>query len=206
MVWKQRRVTCGWLAAASVLTLVACGGNSATSTSNGSSAPGGSATASGVETNPGGDIPDSQAFVTFTDPAGQFTVTVPEGWAQTTTGTTTLFSDKYNSIALNTVAAVVAPTVESARSVELPKIQTTATGFSAGKVASASRHAGTAVVLTYQAHSAPNAVTGKVAVEAVERYEFWRAGHEVVLTLSAPVGSDNVDPWRKVTDSFAWRG
>jgi hypothetical protein len=43
-------------------------------------------------------------------------------------------------------------------------------------------------------------------VEAVERYEFWRAGHEVVLTLSAPVGSDNVDPWRKVTDSFAWRG
>ncbi|MDT4974331.1 MAG: hypothetical protein QOG98_89, partial [Pseudonocardiales bacterium] len=58
--------------------------------------------------------------------------------------------------------------------------------------------------LTYRADSAPNPVTNKVAVEAVERYEFWRNGTEVVLTLSAPVGSDNVDPWLKVTDSFAW--
>jgi hypothetical protein len=205
-VWIQRRLAGGCLAAASVLALVACGGKSSPSTPNGSSAPGGSASASGVESNPGGDIPDSQAFVTFTDPAGQFTVTVPEGWAQTTTGTTTLFSDKYNSIALSTVAAGVAPTVESARSAELPKIQSTTTAFSAGKVAITNRHAGTAVLLTYQAHSAPNTVTGKVALEAVERYEFWRGGHEVVLTLSAPVGSDNVDPWRKVTDSFAWRG
>jgi hypothetical protein len=28
----------------------------------------------------------------------------------------------------------------------------------------------------------------------------------VTLTLSAPVGSDNVDPWRTVTDSFRWAG
>jgi len=25
-----------------------------------------------------------------------------------------------------------------------------------------------------------------------------------VLTLSGPVGADNVDPWRIVTDSLAW--
>ena len=67
------------------------------------------------------------------------------------------------------------------------------------------RTAGTAVLITYHALSAVNPVTGKVANEAVERYEFWRNGREVVLTLAAPVGSDNVDPWRKVTDSFTWK-
>ena len=41
--------------------------------------------------------------------------------------------------------------------------------------------------------------------DAVERYEFWKAGTEVVLTLSGPQGADNVDPWRIVTDSFGWQ-
>ncbi|MDT4921763.1 MAG: hypothetical protein QOI15_2665, partial [Pseudonocardiales bacterium] len=63
---------------------------------------------------------------------------------------------------------------------------------------------GTAVLVTYQDLSPVNPVTGKVTRRAVERYEFWRSGREVVLTLAAPVGSDNVDPWRKVTDGFAW--
>jgi hypothetical protein len=38
-----------------------------------------------------------------------------------------------------------------------------------------------------------------------ERYEFWRAGVEAVVTVSSPVGADNTDPWRTITDSFAWR-
>jgi hypothetical protein len=41
--------------------------------------------------------------------------------------------------------------------------------------------------------------------EAVERYSFWRSGQEVVLTLSGPQGADNVDPWRKITDSVRWQ-
>jgi hypothetical protein len=59
-------------------------------------------------------------------------------------------------------------------------------------------------LITYRDDSPQNPVTGKVAVEDVQRYEFYRSGTEVALTLSAPVGSDNVDPWRKITDSFAW--
>jgi hypothetical protein len=27
---------------------------------------------------------------------------------------------------------------------------------------------------------------------------------DVVLTLSGPKGADNVDPWRKITDSLWW--
>jgi hypothetical protein len=43
-----------------------------------------------------------------------------------------------------------------------------------------------------------------VTVQSVERYEFFRNGHTVTLTLAGPVGADNVDPWRRITDSFAW--
>ena len=46
--------------------------------------------------------------------------------------------------------------------------------------------------------------TGKVTAQSVERYEFFRNGHTVTLTLAGPVGADNVDPWRRITDSFAW--
>jgi hypothetical protein len=74
-----------------------------------------------------------------------------------------------------------------------------------GKVTTARRKAGPVVVVSYRVDSAPDPVTGKVLREDVERYEFWRAGTEAILTLSAPVGSDNVDPWRRVTDSFAWK-
>lgn len=52
---------------------------------------------------------------------------------------------------------------------------------------------------------APNSVTGKTIRLAVERYEFWAKGTEAIVTLSGPVGADNVDPWKLVTDSFTWK-
>jgi hypothetical protein len=51
----------------------------------------------------------------------------------------------------------------------------------------------------------PDTVTGKSVTEAVERYAFWGNGQEAVLTLSGPNGSDNVDPWRTITDSLRWQ-
>jgi hypothetical protein len=88
--------------------------------------------------------------------------------------------------------------------VEVPAISSTVGGFRPGKVTSVQRKAGPAVLITYQADAAPDPVTGKVVKDDVERYEFWRSGTEVILTLSGPKGSDNVDPWRIVTDSFAF--
>ena len=67
------------------------------------------------------------------------------------------------------------------------------------------RKSGPAVLITYQAASAPNSVTGKTSQLAVERYEFWKNGREAIVTLSGPVGADNVDPWKIVTDSFTWK-
>ncbi len=163
----------------------------------------GSGTAPPVEVNPPGDIPDNQAFVPYTG-AG-FTVSVPEGWARTTGSAGVVFSDKYNSVTVATASAPAAPTPTTVRSMELPSIQAVAKGFVLGTISTVQRKAGPAVLLSYQALSAVNPVTGKVANEAVERYEFWRNGQQVVLILAAPVGSDNLDPWRTVTDSFTWR-
>lgn len=155
-----------------------------------------------METNPPGDIPDNQAFVPYTG-AG-FTVTIPEGWARSSTGSYVVFSDKYNSITVTSAPAAHAPTPASIRTNDLPKIKAASKGYAPGTVTTVHRKAGTAVLATYHAYSPVNPVTGKVAEEAVERYTFWRAGKSVTLTLAAPVGSDNVDPWRKVTDSFTW--
>lgn len=199
-----------------VLTVVAAGALTAcassakspgpvgTSTPAGTSSPAGIPAGPATENAPPGDIPDNQAFVPYSHASPGFTVKVPEGWAMTTADNAVVFTDKYNNIRIASIAAATAPTVSSARAAEVPAIQSGVTGFRLANVSSATRAAGTVVVITYQADSAPNPVTNKVVVEAVERYEFWRNGTEVTLSLSAPIGSDNVDPWRKVTDSFAW--
>jgi len=184
---------------ATIAVLAAC----SSSSSKGSS-PSGGPNPNATESKVAGDIPDNQAFVPYVDPAKTFTVTVPEGWARTSSGAGTLFTDKYNSVRIDTKATATAPTVASAQASDVPAIAAAAKGFHPGKVSMVNRKAGPVVLITYQADSAPNPVTGKVAVEAVERYEFWKSGHEAVLTLAAPVGSDNVDPWRTVTDSFGW--
>jgi hypothetical protein len=156
------------------------------------------------ESNPSGDIPDSQVYVPYTAPGGLFTVKVPEGWARTQEGPASVFTDKLNTVRVEALPAPAAPAVDSARSQELPKIKATAQGYSAGDVTAVQRKAGPAIRITYRANSAPNPVTGKTVADAVERYEFWKNGQEVVLTLSGPTGADNVDPWRTVTDSLRW--
>ena len=67
------------------------------------------------------------------------------------------------------------------------------------------RPAGSVVLTTYQANSAPDPVTNKYVVLDVERYDYWKNGTMVTVTLSAPTGSDNVDPWKTITDSLAWQ-
>jgi hypothetical protein len=171
------------------------GGGASTSTAQSSAA---------LEVNPAGDIPDNQVYVAYSLPSGAFSVRVPEGWARAGSGGAVTFTDHYNGIRLETVAAPAAPTVDSARQTELPSIRQQASRVSNEAVSSVTRTAGTAVLITYQATSSPNPVTGRVARLAVERYEFWRNGSEAILTLSAPVGSDNVDPWKTVTDGFRW--
>ncbi len=152
-----------------------------------------------------GDIPDNQVFLPVTPVGASFTASVPQGWVQSRDGAATVFTDKFNSVRLEVRPLAAAPDVASVRSQDVPSLQASAPGFALGDVQAVGRTAGSAVLMTYTATSPTNAVTGKSVTEAVERYVFWRGGQEAILTLSGPKGSDNVDPWRKVTDSFRWQ-
>ena len=157
------------------------------------------------EVNPAGDIPDNQVFVPYSPPGGRFTVKVPEGWGRTARAGTVSFTDKLNTIGMEPRPAPAAPTVASARQVELPAIRSASRRYEPGSATQVRRAGGDVVLVTFKADAPADPVTGKVVHDAVERYEFWRGGTEAILTLAGPVGADNVDPWRIVSDSFRWR-
>ncbi|GAB7102091.1 lipoprotein [Streptomyces phaeofaciens JCM 4814] len=187
--------------------IAGCSGSSSGAQSgSGSTAPA-QATPAPTESNPPGDIPDNQVYVDYQPAHGfsGFTVKVPEGWARTDKGGTTVFTDKLNSVTITAATASTSPTVASVKNTVVPQLSGQVTKFASPKVSQVTRKAGPVVLLAYQGDSAKDPVTGKVVRDAFERYVFYRQGHKVDLTLSGPVNADNVDPWRTVSDSFAWR-
>jgi hypothetical protein len=188
--------------------------NAATSTpaaASSSSTPAASTstTSSGVNPNapeslPPGDIPDTIAYVPYAVPGKGLTVSTPEGWSRKNSPDGVTFTDKLNTIQLIDAPAKAPVTVASARSAEVPKIAAALKGFKLESISTLSRPAGTAVKIAYLGYSRPDPVTGKFGVLAFERYEFSHKGREVILVLSSPKGSDNVDPWRKVTSTLKY--
>jgi hypothetical protein len=203
---------CSALLTLGVITLSACGG--ATPTANPQpTQPTGPLTVSGApptpaphatESNPPGDIPDQQIFVAYTPPGGHASVKIPEGWARRQTASGVTFTDKLNSITVQERAVATAATVASVTASILPQLAKDVPAFAAGAVSLVTRQGGSAVLVTYRGDSAPDPVTNKVVRDAFERYSFWRAGREVVVTLSGPQSADNVDPWKIVSDSLRW--
>ncbi len=157
-----------------------------------------------TEFNPPGDIPDDAVFVDHAVPGSQVHFTVPEGWAKATSGDVTTFTDKYNSVSIEVRQLATAPTVASAKKVDLAELQSTVPHYAPGEVTLVTRAHGTAVHITYLLDSAPNPVTDKVVRDVAERFEFWHAGEEAILTLTGPEHADNVDPWQIVSDSLQW--
>jgi hypothetical protein len=208
------------IALAASLMLAACGGGTAPAsqttspagTGTGSASPGGGPSESPiptespvpVESNPPGDIPDNAAFVPFTSQAGGFTISTPEGWARTTTANSVTFTDKLNTVVVSWTHASSPPTVASVKKNEVPVLASRERAFELGSITIATLPADPAVIVEYQANSEPNAVTGRQYRLDVQRYVLFRNGREIAIGLRSPVGSDNVDPWRIVTESFAW--
>jgi hypothetical protein len=142
-------------------------------------------------------------FVPYTSADG-FSVRVPEGWARSQVPGGASFTDKLNTVTVTSTPAAAAPTAASARSTDVPELVRTTAKFRLSSVSTVARPAGAAVLVSYQCDSPVDPVTGKVVRDAVERYLFWHSGHLVALTLSGPVGADNVDPWKTVTSSLRW--
>jgi hypothetical protein len=64
--------------------------------------------------------------------------------------------------------------------------------------------AGKTIFIKYQKDSAPNELTGKTYRMDVALYEFYQNRLQVNLTLASPLGADNVDPWKIISESFRW--
>jgi len=177
--------------------IAGCGGSSSSSSASRPVDP------NAKESSPPGDIPDDQAFVSYSPPRSDYSVKVPEGWGRTAAGGAVTFTDKLNAIRMEERAAKGALTAAAARRTELPALRGVR-GFRPRSVTVVQRRAGRAVRITYLAAGRPDPVTGKARTDAVESYLFARNGRQVTLTLSGPRGADNVDPWKLVTDSFRW--
>jgi len=156
------------------------------------------------EDNPSGDIPDNQAFVTYKPASGTFEVKVPEGWSESTSGSTAEFTDKLNLVFIKWIPGAAEPTVERANSVDAQELASTEPAFQLDKTKQVTLPGGKAILIKYQKDSSPNQVTGKTYRMDVELYEFYQSGLQVNLTLASPVGADNVDPWKLISESFKW--
>src|SRR5690349_13534305 len=83
------------------------------------------------EVNAAGDIPDNQVFVPFTTPDGAVVVKVPQGWARSSDGPATVFTDKFNSVQVEVAPRSAAADVASSRAEDVPQLQASVPGLAA---------------------------------------------------------------------------
>lgn len=165
--------------------------------------PGGAGqTAVPAEKNPPGDIPDNVAYVPYTNTAGKYSFTHPEGWAETTEGTSVTFTDKLNGVQANPALRTAAPTVDSAKQQDVPALMRSQAAFEFRGVTAVTEPGSSGVRIVYRRNSAPDPVTGRQYRDEVERYELVSHGREVVVELYGPVGSDNVDAYMTMITSL----
>ena len=64
--------------------------------------------------------------------------------------------------------------------------------------------AGPALLVKYECESEVNPVTNKRIRLEDEAYAFYKNGRIAILILWAPVGADNADQWKLISESFRW--
>ena len=158
-----------------------------------------------MEVNPPGDIPDNLAFVTYTNRPGGYSFTHPEGWAQTGSGPRVRFTDKLNGVTVDSLPATQAPTVSSARGTDVPRLRAAVPAFQLRDVTAVTVPGGKGVHIVFRRNSDPDPVTGRVYRDEVEEYIVFNAGRLVRMDLYGPVGADNVDAYRTMSQSLTIR-
>ncbi len=156
------------------------------------------------EVSPPGDIPDNQVFILFTSPQG-FSLKVPEGWARKDGTNDTVFSDKYNRIALSVGSLVQPLDLSYAKSTLAPDIEKSGRAVKIVSVSEVKFRSGKAIKIAYDANSEPNEVTNKQIRQENERFYYAKNGMLVSLSLTAPKGADNADQWKLISSSFRWK-
>ena len=75
------------------------------------------------ENHPTGDIPDTQAFVTYTSNKGHYKLVAPEGWSRTASKGNVSFVNKLDGLSVTLESFGKAPTVTSVRKNVVPRAE-----------------------------------------------------------------------------------
>jgi hypothetical protein len=212
----KARMIVGLSALAALVLLVAgCGGGNSGATEQGTSestpssaesaAAGTEAEAAPSEAQSAatGDIPDNQTFLVFKDPTSGYSVRYPEGWARKGSGSDVTFEEKANVVHI-AVAKGPAPSRAStlAGIKQMHKSDPTVHSSSPEQL---TINGAPVVKVTYTRLSAPDPVTGKRLQLTVDRYLYGKGGKVATVDLGTPVGVDNVDAYRMISESFKWQ-
>ena len=206
-------------AVAIALPLSGCGGGGSSSTSTAASSPtagttttasvgkascGSSVTPSSSEaaSTAQGDIPDNQQFLTFRNATGGYSIQYPEGWARSGSGTNVTFQDKSNMITIQ-VSPGSQPSTASVGK-ELKQQAASDPCLSSDTPQTVTAGPNQAIKVTYTTRGAKSPVTGQRNKVSVDRYVFFKGGKVATVDLSNPVGVDNVDAYRMISESFRW--
>jgi hypothetical protein len=196
---------------AAVLLAAGCGGSSSKSSPSSTSASaggtpapeGGAALAADAKSAATGDIPDSQNFLTLKDQRLGVSMIYPEGWTVQESSAAVSIRDKNNLVRI-AVSHGSTPTTAAVQA-QVAALKRSTPALTAGPVQTISLKSGPAVKATYTTQSAPNPVTGKQVTLKVDRYVLSHAGRVAVVELGSPTGVDNVDAYKRMIGSFAWR-
>jgi PBP1b-binding outer membrane lipoprotein LpoB len=156
------------------------------------------------EKNPTGDISDSQAFIKYSSVKGGYSLVVPEGWARKEQAASADFIDKLDGVSIVIESSSQAPTVESIKTNQAAALSKTGRAVKIENIQAISSTNGKAVKVKFTSNSEADAVTSKQVRLDNESYYFYKNGKLATLTVWAPLGADNVDQWKKMSDSFRW--
>jgi len=187
--------------------LAGCGGgspagSSAPSGASGAAPEGGGGLSADAKSAATGDIPDTQNFLTLSDPALRVAMLYPEGWTVSQPASEARIEDKNNLVRIQ-VTRAAAPTLASVQT-QLEALAHSTPSLVAGKPSAIQLKSGPALRAVYSTESPPNPVTGKRVKLTVDRYVLTHAGRVAVIDLGTPVGVDNVDAYKRMIESFKW--
>lgn len=161
-----------------------------------------SAGASEAQSTASGDIPDNQQFLSYKNPAAGYTISYPEGWARSGSGSAVTFLEKGNTITIKTKPGSQ-PTPASV-SAELKQQASADPCLKPGTPQATTAGPNKVVKVTYTTQGKQDPVTGQRPKITVDRYVYFAKGKVATIDLATPVGVDNVDAYRMISESFRW--
>jgi hypothetical protein len=153
-----------------------------------------------AEKNPPGDIPDDEVFTRYTSSASGYSLKVPKGWARSEKGSDVDFTDKFEGVAVIVDAAATPPTMKDI----VTRLEKAEKDFKVISTRDSRLPAGSALFVKYESESETNPVTNKRVRLEDEAYAFYKNGKIAILILWAPMGADNADQWKLISESFRW--